>query len=246
MARLEGKVAVITGGAKGQGEAEARLFIDEGATVWIVDVDDERGEQTAADIGATYHHLDVTDEAGWSSLVEAVIEQDERLDVLVNNAGVFVYKKLVETSLAEFNHQVDINQVGVFLGMRAVAPAMSAAGSGSIVNISSVAGLRGMANTVGYTASKFAVTGMTKVAANELGRHGVRVNSIHPGVINTELLYENPVMQREDLSPVMRMVPLGRMAEPVEVATLCLFLASDEASYCTGGEFVVDGGITAS
>jgi 3alpha(or 20beta)-hydroxysteroid dehydrogenase len=246
MGRLDDKVAVITGGAKGQGAAEARLFTDEGATVWVVDVDDERGEATASDIGCTYRHLDVSDEAGWADLVRAVVDRDGRLDILVNNAGVFVYNRLVDTTLAEFNHQTDINQVGVFLGMRAVAPVMSEAGSGSIVNISSVAGIRGMANAVGYAASKFAVTGMTKVAANELGRHGVRVNSIHPGVIDTELLYENPVMRRDDLTPVLRTVPLGRMAEPVEVATLALFLASDESSYCTGSEFVVDGGFSSS
>lgn len=246
MGRLDDKIAVITGGAKGQGAAEAKLFIEEGATVWIVDVDDKRGEETSADLGATYLHLDVSDEAGWSSLVESVLDRDGQIDVLINNAGVFTYERMVDTTLAQYNHQIDINQVGVFLGMRAVAPAMSEAGKGSIVNISSVAGIRGMANAIGYAASKFAVTGMTKVAANELGRYGVRVNSIHPGVIDTELLYENPLMQRDDLSPILKSVPLRRMAEPREVATLALYLASDEASYCTGGEFVVDGGVTAS
>lgn len=246
MGRLDGKIAIITGGAKGQGAAEAELFSDEGATVWVVDVDDDNGAQTAERVGGRYRHLDVSDEAGWGDLVDAVVAEDGRIDVLVNNAGVFVYHRMVETSLADFNHQVDINQVGVFLGMRAVAPTMSEQGSGSIVNISSVAGIRGMANAIGYAASKWAVTGMTKVAANELGRYGVRVNSIHPGVIDTELLYENPIMRRDDLTPVLKSVPLGRMAVPSEVATLALFLASDEASYCTGGEFVVDGGVTAS
>ena len=165
---------------------------------------------------------------------------------LVNNAGIFTYARLVETSVEDFTRQFDVNQLGVFLGMRAVAPAMIAARRGSIVNISSSAGLVGMANAVGYTATKWAVRGMTKAVALELGRFGVRVNSVHPGVIDTELLYENPVMRREDLGPVLRSVPLGRMAQPAEVATLALFLASDESSYCTGGEFAVDGGVTAS
>jgi 3alpha(or 20beta)-hydroxysteroid dehydrogenase len=244
--RLEGKVALITGGAKGQGASEAALFRAEGATVWIVDVDDERGEATAAEVGATYRHLDVRDEAAWSALVSEIVAGDGHLDALINNAGIFTYARLVDTSVDDFTRQFDVNQLGVFLGMRAVAPTMIAARRGSIVNISSAAGIVGTPNTIGYSATKWAVRGMSKVAAVELGRHGVRVNSVHPGVIDTELLYENPVMQREDLTPVLRTVPLRRMAQPSEVATVALFLASDEASYCTGGEFIVDGGVTAS
>jgi 3alpha(or 20beta)-hydroxysteroid dehydrogenase len=244
--RLDGKVALITGGAKGQGAAEAKLFRAEGAEVWVVDIDDARGKATAAEIGATYRHLDVRDEAAWGSLVEDIVAAHGRLDTLVNNAGIFTYARLTETSVDDFTRQFDVNQLGVFLGMRAVAPTMIEARRGSIVNISSAAGLVGMANTIGYTATKWAVRGMTKSAALELGRFGVRVNSIHPGVIDTELLYENPVMRREDLTPVLRSVPLGRMAQPVEVATVALFLASEDASYCTGGEFAVDGGVTAS
>lgn len=246
MGRLEGKVALITGGAKGQGASEAALFRAEGATVWIVDVDDERGEATAAEVGATYRHLDVRDEAAWSALVSEIVAGDGHLDALINNAGIFTYARLVDTSVDDFTRQFDVNQLGVFLGMRAVAPTMIAARRGSIVNISSAAGIVGTPNTIGYSATKWAVRGMSKVAAVELGRHGVRVNSVHPGVIDTELLYENPVMQREDLTPVLRTVPLRRMAQPSEVATVALFLASDEASYCTGGEFIVDGGVTAS
>jgi 3alpha(or 20beta)-hydroxysteroid dehydrogenase len=244
--RLEDKVALITGGAKGQGAAEAALFRTEGARVWIVDVDDERGAATAAEVGATYRHHDVRDEAAWAVLVDEVVEVHGRLDVLVNNAGIFTYARLVETSVDDFTRQFDVNQLGVFLGMRAVAPTMVAARRGSIVNVSSAAGMVGMANAVGYTATKWAVRGMSKAIAVELGRFGVRVNSVHPGVIDTDLLYENPVMQREDLMPVLRTVPLGRMAQPSEVATVALFLASDESSYCTGGEFIVDGGVTAS
>ena len=246
MGRLEGKVALITGGAKGQGASEAALFRAEGATVWIVDVDDERGEATAAEVGATYRHLDVRDEAAWSALVSEIVAGDGHLDALINNAGIFTYARMVDTSVDDFTRQFDVNQLGVFLGMRAVAPTMIAARRGSIVNISSAAGIVGTPNTIGYSATKWAVRGMSKVAAVELGRHGVRVNSVHPGVIDTELLYENPVMQREDLTPVLRTVPLRRMAQPSEVATVALFLASDEASYCTGGEFIVDGGVTAS
>ena len=246
MGRLEGKVALITGGAKGQGASEAALFRAEGATVWIVDVDDERGEATAAEVGATYRHLDVRDEAAWSALVSEIVAGDGHLDALINNAGIFTYARLVDTSVDDFTRQFDVNQLGVFLGMRAVAPTMIAARRGSIVNISSAAGIVGTPNTIGYSATKWAVRGMSKVAAVELGRHGVRVNSVHPGVIDTALLYENPVMQREDLTPVLRTVPLRRMAQPSEVATVALFLASDEASYCTGGEFIVDGGVTAS
>jgi len=239
-------VALITGGAKGQGAAEGRLFRAEGAEVWIVDVDDIRGRATAGEIGAIYRHLDVRDEPAWAALVAEIVEVDGRLDVLINNAGTFTYARLTETTVEDFTRQFDVNQLGVFLGMRAVAPTMIAAQRGSIVNISSAAGLVGMANAVGYTATKFAVRGMTKAVALELGRFGVRVNSVHPGVIDTDLLYENPVMRRKDLTPVLRSVPLGRMAQPAEVASVALFLASDESSYCTGGEFIVDGGVTAS
>ena len=246
MGRLDDKVALITGGAKGQGAAEAELFRDEGAAVWIADVDDARGEATAAELGVTYRHLDVRDEAAWSTLVDEIVAAHRRLDVLVNNAGIFTYARLVETTVDDFTRQFDVNQLGVFLGMRAVAPTMTAAGSGSIVNISSAAGLVGSPNMIGYAATKWAVRGMTKSAAVELGRYGVRVNSIHPGIIETELLYQNPVMRREDLTPVLRTVPLRRKAEAREVATVALFLASDESGYCTGGEFAVDGGVTAT
>jgi 3alpha(or 20beta)-hydroxysteroid dehydrogenase len=176
--------------------------------------------------------------------VAAIVAARGRLDVLVNNAGIFSYARMIETSVDDFTRLFDVNQLGVFLGMRSVAPTMIEAGTGSIVNISSVAGMVGMPNGIGYAASKWAVRGMTKAAALELGRYGVRVNSVHPGIIDTELLYQNPVMRREDMSPVLRTVPLRRMAEPSEVASLTLFLASDEASYCTGAEFVVDGGWT--
>ena len=245
MGRLDGKVCVITGAARGQGAEEARLFSQEGATVWLTDVLDDVGEATARSIGGTYRHLDVRSESDWTTLVAEILQRDRHIDVLVNNAGIFRSNRMRDTSLEEFTLVMDVNCVGVFLGMRAVAASMREAGRGSIVNISSLAGMQSAAGAFAYGTSKWAVRGMTKVAAVELGRNGVRVNSVHPGVIDTELLYENPIMQREDLTPVLRSVPLRRMAEPSEVATLVLFLASDESSYCTGSEFIVDGGVTA-
>ena len=245
MGRLDGKVALVTGAARGQGAAEAARFRAEGAEVWIADIADERGAATAAETGATYRHLDVRDEAAWTALVDEIVAAHGRLDVLVNNAGTFTHARLVDSTVDDVVRQFEVNQLGVFLGMRTAAVPMIAARAGSIVNISSTAGLAGFPNAIGYVATKWAVRGMTKAAALELGRFGVRVNSIHPGAIDTELLYENPVMRREDLGPVLRSIPLGRIAEPAEVATLALFLASDEASYCTGGEYAVDGGVTA-
>jgi 3alpha(or 20beta)-hydroxysteroid dehydrogenase len=242
--RFEGKVVVISGAARGQGAAEARAFAAEGATVVLGDVLDDEGEAVAAGLGdaARYRHLDVVDEGSWQALVAEL----DRIDVLVNNAGVVHFAHLTELELDDFRRVLDVNVTGTMLGMKTAAPALGRAGGGAIVNISSISGLKGAAETPAYVASKWAVRGLTKAAAVDLAPAGIRVNSVHPGVIDTELLYENPVMRREDLTPVLRAVPLGRMAQPAEVATLALFLASDESSYCTGGEFVVDGGVTAS
>ena len=183
MGRLDGKVALITGAARGQGLSEARRFTAEGAAVVLVDVLDDAGRAAAAEIGsaATYHHLDVTDEDQWASIVATVVAAHGRLDVLINNAGIFRLASIGKTSLELYRQVIDVNQVGVFLGMRAVAEQMTGQHSGSIVNISSVAGLQGSKGAIAYVASKFAVTGMTKVAALELAQHGVRVNSVHPG-----------------------------------------------------------------
>src|SRR6185295_9613065 len=190
MGRLDGKVALITGAARGQGEAEARLFVAEGARVMLGDVLDDDGEVVAKELGerAAYLHHDVTSEADWEAIVNATIARFGRVDVLVNNAGVFRLQGMTATSLDEYMRIVTINQVGTFLGMKAVATPMIGQGSGSIVNISSIAGLVGSAGTVAYTASKFAVRGMTKVAAVELAPFGVRVNSVHPGFIDTAML----------------------------------------------------------
>jgi len=245
MGRLDDKICIITGAARGQGEAEARLFADEGATVWLTDVLDSEGEAVAADMGGTYRNLDVRDEAAWARLVDEVTTTHGHVDVLVNNAGIYKHGRHFEISVDDFNEIMDINCTGVFLGMRAVSPPMRDAGQGSIVNISSVAGLQGGLNAFAYATSKWAVRGMTKTAALENGRRGVRVNSIHPGLIETDMLQTAVLDGQDNERMVNQYVPLGRSASALEVANLALFLASDESSYCTASEFVVDGGMTA-
>jgi 3alpha(or 20beta)-hydroxysteroid dehydrogenase len=248
MGRLDGKVALITGAARGQGEAEARLFVAEGAQVMLGDVLDDEGEIVAKELGASaaYRHHDVTSEDDWEVVVAATRSQFGRLDVLVNNAGVFRVVGMTATSLDEYMRIVSINQVGTFLGMKAVAETMIAQGSGSIINISSVAGMTGSAGTIAYTASKFAVRGMTKVAAVELAPFGVRVNSVHPGLIDTLMLRDAFALESEENVAAARAnVPNGRLATAEDVARLVLYLASDDSAYSTGSEFVVDGGMTA-
>jgi 3alpha(or 20beta)-hydroxysteroid dehydrogenase len=201
---------------------------------------DEQGEQTAGGIaGADYRHLDVTSEAGWDEVVGDVVARHGRLDVLVNNAGIVTGHKLVNVTLDEWQRTIGVNQTGVFLGMRAGARAMlDAGGGGSIINISSVAGLVGIFGSTSYSASKWAVRGMTKVAAKELGPKGIRVNSIHPGYIATDMLD----LVGDDREKMARSVPLKRVGEPIDIARSALFLASDASSYITGQELVVDGG----
>ena len=235
--RLDGKVALITGGARGQGAAEAKLFAAEGATIVVTDVLTEEGERTAGELGGDFLEHDVSSEARWTEVVDEVVNRHGRLDVLVNNAGILYAGRLVNTRTEDWDRVIAINQTGVFFGMRAVAPTMTEQGSGSIVNISSVAGLEGVFGSMAYTASKFAVRGMTKVAAKELGPSGVRVNSVHPGIIDTAMTADFPKER------MLRSVPIGREADPSEVAAVVLFLASDESGYCTGQEFVVDGGM---
>jgi 3alpha(or 20beta)-hydroxysteroid dehydrogenase len=245
MGRLDGKVALITGAARGQGAEEARLFAAEGASVVLTDVRDDDGKQTAADIGerAAYHHHDVASEADWTGIVETIIADHGQLDVLINNAGILTITPLVMTTEEDYRRVIDVNQVGVFLGMKAVVPHMVERQSGSIINISSVAGLGGSPGMIAYGASKWAVRGMTKTVALEVAPFGVRVNSIHPGIIDTPMLEE--FEKWGVMAPVMERVPLGRKAEALEVANLALYLASDESKYSTGSEFVVDGGMTA-
>jgi len=210
MGALDGKVTIISGAARGQGAAEARLFESRGAKVMLGDILDDEGAQ-----------------------------------VLINNAGIITpMAEIQDTSLEQYNKVVNVNQVGVFLGMREVVKPMQAAGGGSIVNISSIDGLLGMHGAAAYCATKFAVRGMTKVAAIELGKYGIRVNSIHPGGIETQIL-DDTGLSKDEATEVFKNVPLGRIGQSEEMATLAAYLASDDASYSTGSEFIADGGMTA-
>ena len=244
---LAGKVALITGGARGQGAAEARLFAAAGAKVVIADVLDEAGAQTATATGAQYVHLDVTSEDEWQAVVDDVAAAHGRFDVLVNNAGILRGATLVKETLEQWHEVLAVNQTGTFLGMRTAARAMIAAGNGgSIVNISSIAGIAGTFGSTSYSASKWAVRGMAKVAAKELGRYGIRVNSVHPGFIQTDMTADFPEMHDEDRRRrTERGTPLQRLGVPDDIANVVLFLASDASSYCTGQEFIVDGGVQA-
>ncbi|HEY7295629.1 MAG TPA: glucose 1-dehydrogenase [Dehalococcoidia bacterium] len=245
MGRLEGKVALISGGARGQGAAEAQLFAQEGAGVVLSDVLDAEGEATAKACGGRYLHHDVTSAEDWARVVAAVLDRHGRLDILVNNAGIWMTGRLTDTSEADYRRVIDVNQVGVFLGMQAVAKPMIAARSGAIINISSIAGMRGAAGGFAYGASKWAVRGMTKSAAQELGRFGIRVNSIHPGLIETAMLHQLPGIDAGGLEERVRRIPLSRVGEAEDVARLALFLASDDSAYCSGAEFIIDGALTA-
>jgi 3alpha(or 20beta)-hydroxysteroid dehydrogenase len=243
---LEGKVALISGAARGMGAEEARLFVSQGARVVLGDVLDEQGEKAAAELGASaiYEHLDVTDESDWQAAVAKAESAFGKLDVLVNNAGILRFGALEDTSAEEYELVIRVNQVGPFLGMKSAAPALRRAGGGSIVNISSLAGMQGVAGAVAYTSSKFAVRGMTKVAALELGGAGIRVNSVHPGGVETPMT--RPFGDETDPAEIREYsTPIPRIGRPDEIAQLVLFLASDKSSYCTGSEFVVDGGALA-
>ena len=242
--RLEGKVAIVTGGARGQGGAEATLFRAEGAEVVITDVLREEGELLAKEIGATFLAHDVRSEEEWAEVVRQTVERHGRIDVLVNNAGIFQRAKLLDTDLELYRRIIDVNQIGVFLGMKAVAPAMKRADGGSIINISSVEGLRGLPRLTAYSASKFAVRGMSKSAAVELGKHKIRVNSIHPGFIDTPMTRAQG-LEGIDVDELFKAgVPMRRAGTPDDIVNMVVFLASDESTYCTGAEFIVDGGAT--
>jgi len=241
MGELEGKVALVTGGARGQGAAEAKAFAGEGATVVITDVLDEQGEKTAGELDCEYLHLDVTSEQEWEAVVADTVARHGRLDILMNNAGIFQPAQLLKTSTEHWSRTVAINQTGVFLGMRTVAAAMIEAGNGgSIINTSSIAGLEGGFGATAYVATKWAVTGMTKTVAKELGKHGIRVNSIHPGAIVTDMI-EDMVSGKED--KIISRQPIKRLGTPEDIAEMAMFLASERSSYCTGQAFTVDGGV---
>ncbi|RFA08084.1 3-alpha-hydroxysteroid dehydrogenase [Subtercola boreus] len=239
MDRVAGKVALITGGSRGMGASHARRLIAEGASVVIGDVLDAEGTALAAELGdkALFVHLDVTSRHDWAAAVLATKERFGTIDVLVNNAGIATGARIAEFELRLWQKTIDINLTGAFLGIQAVVVGMVEQGSGSIINISSVEGLRGSANLHAYVATKFALRGLTKSVAVEIGSTGVRVNSIHPGFITTPMT--------AGISADQLQIPLGRAADPSEVSSLVLFLASDESRYSTGSEFVIDGGLTA-
>jgi 3alpha(or 20beta)-hydroxysteroid dehydrogenase len=237
--RLAGKVAVVSGGARGMGASHVRALVDEGAHVVFGDILDTEGEVVAKDVGAAtrYVHLDVTQPDDWQRVVATAVDEFGAVDILVNNAGIINVGIIEDYELSEWHRILDVNLTGVFLGIRAVVPPMKAAGRGSIINISSIEGMAGTIACHGYTASKFAVRGLTKSTALELGPSGIRVNSIHPGLIKTPMTDWVP----DDIFQTA----LGRAAQPQEVSSLVVYLASDESSYSTGSEFVVDGGCTA-
>jgi 3alpha(or 20beta)-hydroxysteroid dehydrogenase len=243
---LDGKVAIVTGGAQGQGAAISLGFVDEGAQVVIADIAEEQGEVLAKELGdaAHYTRLDVTDEADWAAVVEATRSTYGLPTVLVNNAGILMFEELTKTTLEAYDRLIRVNQYGTFLGMRSVVASMDEAGGGSIVNTSSIEGLGGMPFLVAYTASKFAIRGMTKAAAMELGPKGIRVNSVHPGMIDTGMTRVHGGDAAMEWGGGR--VALKRVGLPEDVVGMYVFLASDESSYCTGAEFVVDGGATAT
>ena len=249
MRRLEGRVSLITGAASGIGRATAVRLASEGAIVVVTDVQDEAGEETvsaldAGDGDALYVHLDVTDEAGWQTAVERVLAERDRLDVLVNNAGLGDLAPIEETTLADWERTIAIDQTGVFLGMKSCAEALKASGHGSVINISSIFGTSGgFGTSPAYHAAKGAVRTLTKNIALHWATEGVRVNSVHPGFVRTPIL--DQAKGTEVWDAMTAMTPMGRLGEPEEIAAAVAYLASDDASFVTGLELYVDGGFIA-
>jgi 3alpha(or 20beta)-hydroxysteroid dehydrogenase len=239
MGRVDGKVVLVSGGARGMGAAHAEALVAEGARVVIGDVLDEEGRAVAEKLGesAYFEHLDVADPELWTAVVDAAVDRFGRLDALVNNAGIVKVGPLRGSSVSDWQRVLDVNLTGAYLGMRAAIEPMIAGGGGSIVNISSVEGLAGSAHLHSYVAAKFGLRGITKSAAVELARHNIRVNSIHPGLVHTPL---SQGVTEEFMKPI----PMRRGAAPAEVSAFVVFLISDESAYATGAEFVVDGGLT--
>jgi cyclopentanol dehydrogenase len=250
MGRLDGKVAIISGGARGQGATEARMFAKEGAKIVIGDLLNAEGQAVAAEIAelggdCTYVHLDVTSEDDWRAAVETAVSEYGKVDVLINNAGILMNGRVEDTTVEAWDAVLDVNAKGVFLGTRAVIEEMRKAGGGSIINISSVAGMIGSPNTTAYNASKGAVRLLTKSTAIQYGRENIRCNSIHPGPIDTDmiqLVWQDPSRSREE---TIARTPLGRIGTVEDITYGAMFLASDESSFMTGSELVMDGGVTA-
>ena len=248
MGRLEGKVGVITGAARGQGEAQARLFVEEGARVVLGDVLEEEVRKVAESLGDGAIPLthDVSDEASWGRVIATAVKEFGKVDVLVNNAGILHVAPIATIELEDYMRVIRVNQVGCLLGMKSVIPAMAEAGGGSIINIASTSGIEGSMGLVAYVASKHAIVGMTKTAAMELGGLRIRVNAILPGGIDTPMGGgDTEGFEEVDTAAFYAALPLGRIGQPIETARMAVFLASDESAYCTGSPFIIDGGMTA-
>lgn len=246
MGRLEGKVAIITGGSRGQGATHVRRFVNEGAKVVFSDILVDEGEALSKELGenAKFIKHDVSNAEEWKNVVEKTESIFGPVDILINNAGIDIISKIEDLSEEGYRKHIDINQVSVFLGMKIVLPSMKKTGNGSIINISSINGFRGMEGQAAYDSTKFATRGITKTAALEFAEYNIRVNSVHPGAVRT------PMTEQDDLkgtfAQISDIAPLKRPAEPEEITKLILFLATDESSYSTGSEFTIDGGVTAS